>query len=202
MFTALANWRVELRAKIGHYRNRCFLILLICCMWLALALFLLHVEESLCLHVIDMPTLNKTYLILNAFILYRSSWVRTLNIRVFIKHLTYYGAECVSKLSYFCLSKIQSPDTTEDAALCSAFPRCKGTTIWFWGGGGGAWHFWSGQIIYFHHRLGRKIYFRVNRGQNIYFQPQQFFLKSKKKKKKKAGWGWFFFLSIYVYNRI
>ena len=24
VFTAPANWRVELRAKIGHYRNRCF----------------------------------------------------------------------------------------------------------------------------------------------------------------------------------
>ena len=66
----------------------------------------------------------------------------------------------------------------------------KGTTIWFWGGGGGGWHFWSGQIIYFHHVVGQKIYFRVNRGQNIYFQPQQIFEKAKKKyKNKKKGGG-------------
>ena len=67
------------------------------------------------------------------------------------------------------------------------FHISKGTTIWFWGGGG--WHFWSGQIINFHHVLGRKIYFRVNRGQNIYFQPQQIFEKAKKKKKKKKRGG-------------
>ena len=27
VFTASAKWRVELRAKIGHYRNRCFVLL-------------------------------------------------------------------------------------------------------------------------------------------------------------------------------
>ena len=50
--------------------------------------------------------------------------------------------------------------------------QCKGTTIWFWGRGGGAVKILFGQIIYFRHGLGReisfmwhglgKIYFRVN----------------------------------------
>ena len=30
VFTASAKWRVELRAKIGHYRNRCFDYLIFC----------------------------------------------------------------------------------------------------------------------------------------------------------------------------
>ena len=37
--------------------------------------------------------------------------------------------------------------------------QCKGTTIWFWGGGGSQILF--GQIIYFRNGLGREIYFHV-----------------------------------------
>ena len=58
----------------------------------------------------------------------------------------------------------------------------KGTTIWFWGGGG---KILSGQIIYFHHGLGRIIYFQVYQGQNIYFQLLQ--LQHKFNKQKEGG---------------
>ena len=37
----------------------------------------------------------------------------------------------------------------------------KGTTIWFWRGGGGGCQILFGQIIYFRHGLGREIYFHV-----------------------------------------
>ena len=33
VFTVPEKWRMELRAKTGHYRNRCFTILTICTFW-------------------------------------------------------------------------------------------------------------------------------------------------------------------------
>ena len=58
VFTALAKWRVELRAKIGQYRNRCFplsnnecenslTVTAICASWMHMYMYLFRVSENL-----------------------------------------------------------------------------------------------------------------------------------------------------------
>ena len=114
--------------------------------------------------------------------------------------MTYFGNDCIgsiyidqwmqfTKICFKNICRLYFNGVKTFPSLWIYVNGCssKGTTIWFWGGGG-CLHFWSGQIIYFHHVLSRKIYFQVNRGQNIYFQPQQILKKAKQKLEKK-GWG-------------